>query len=558
MQDTINVKKFGAAGDGAQDDTSAIRQATRALQHQSTLYFPSGTYRIQTPGNAVEVERLSGISVIFEPDAILLMDNLDANQLGTGHAFYFKGPASNLILEGVSIKWKTRSSARSKGDGIRIDGPYSSAGPSEDQTFKNIEIKNCDIENSPQTGMVLMGCSDIHIENIDLLATHADGIHLNACRHYTIDSINGQDLGDDNVALVTYYNASSGNRSLQKNQHGPYTQPSLGEWSNYQGAISNLESASDIGANGIRIAGAFQVIINNVKAQGRKAGIIVDAGKQGGSFGWEYQASRKISIANIMATQCHVGIHIMSYNIRLSDDIFWNFDVSISNVIIKDCIHDNILIEKCGGVSLSNVTSEGQRVRMIQLSKLTVANLQNRGGSVIVHGVGKPKDNGGTPQEDKLALDGILVYGGNLQIENISHAMCGYLHAYDSPNNAGVVLANIRNMQIDSVLSKNAKRMGIQIINCQQLSIASVFIESASSRYTSIEIGGGSATSKSEDISVISGVYKNDGGKPDIILQSGEFAPQNISIHLAYNTLKKNKSWKHYLLNPYQAKYLTN
>lgn len=553
MQHTIDVKKFGAVGNGEADDAPAIRKATQALREGSTLYFPSGNYRIQSPGNAVETEGLSGVSVIFEPDAVLLMDNLDKDQLGAGHAFYFKGPARDLLLEGISVRWKIRPRARSHGDGIRIDGPFSSRGPSDERTFANITIKDCDIENSPQTGMVLMGCSDIRIENIHLVATYADGVHLNACRRFSIDNVSGQNLGDDNIALVTYYRPSSDNQSLLKNQFGPYTQSSLGEWSNYQGSISNLESMSRLGANGVRVAGALQVSISNIRAKGRKAGIILDGGRKGKTFGWEYQASRQISVTNVTAEQCHVGVHIMSFNVGPSDDIFWNFDVTISNLSVSDCIHDNVLVERCGGVTLANVTGKGRRMRLIQLSSINVSNLRNEGGSVVVHGTGRKADS----TTSRISLDGILVYGGNLQIENAENVACGYLHTYDSPQKIGVVLSNVRNAQIDAVLSRNAQRKGLLIANCQQLSIASVFIESGQRRYTSIEIGGGNATSRSEDVSVISGVYKNDEGKADIVLQSGQYAPQNISIHLAYNTLRKNKPWKHYLLNPYQAKYLT-
>ena len=46
-----NVKDFGAIGDGIADDTAAIQAALNALKDTtnnpwSTLYFPTGTYRI--------------------------------------------------------------------------------------------------------------------------------------------------------------------------------------------------------------------------------------------------------------------------------------------------------------------------------------------------------------------------------------------------------------------------------------------------------------------------------------------------------------------------------
>jgi polygalacturonase len=40
----VNVKDFGAIGDGVTDDTAAIRAAADAVAPGGTIYFPSGTY----------------------------------------------------------------------------------------------------------------------------------------------------------------------------------------------------------------------------------------------------------------------------------------------------------------------------------------------------------------------------------------------------------------------------------------------------------------------------------------------------------------------------------
>ena len=43
---TLNVKKFGAKGDGVSDDTHFIQAAIMACPENSRVYFPAGTYRI--------------------------------------------------------------------------------------------------------------------------------------------------------------------------------------------------------------------------------------------------------------------------------------------------------------------------------------------------------------------------------------------------------------------------------------------------------------------------------------------------------------------------------
>lgn len=52
---TINVKDYGAVGDGITDDSAAIKAAQAALTSGQRLYFPEGSYRFaqQNPaGNA--------------------------------------------------------------------------------------------------------------------------------------------------------------------------------------------------------------------------------------------------------------------------------------------------------------------------------------------------------------------------------------------------------------------------------------------------------------------------------------------------------------------------
>src|SRR3954465_5420965 len=53
----INVKDFGAHGDGVHDDYSAIMSAINSANSLRVIYFPAGNYLIQTtlslPGNVV-------------------------------------------------------------------------------------------------------------------------------------------------------------------------------------------------------------------------------------------------------------------------------------------------------------------------------------------------------------------------------------------------------------------------------------------------------------------------------------------------------------------------
>ncbi|PWM81885.1 MAG: hypothetical protein DBX90_06735, partial [Lentisphaerae bacterium] len=152
----LDVKTFGAAGDGVADDSAALRKAAERLKADGggTLDFPAGTYRIGTRRGGPVFDGVSNVRINFAPGAVLLMDNLEADGNGGGHGLTFRAPAENIELYNVSIVWKNRPRRRSMGDGLRFEGF-----PQEGKTLRSIRLENCRVEASAQTGAVLMGCS---------------------------------------------------------------------------------------------------------------------------------------------------------------------------------------------------------------------------------------------------------------------------------------------------------------------------------------------------------------------------------------------------------------
>lgn len=58
----LNVKDYGALGDGATNDTAAINLAIAAMTNYSTLYFPAGKYLI-TAGSLTNLTNLNNITI---------------------------------------------------------------------------------------------------------------------------------------------------------------------------------------------------------------------------------------------------------------------------------------------------------------------------------------------------------------------------------------------------------------------------------------------------------------------------------------------------------------
>ena len=97
----VNVKKFGAVGNGVHDDTSAIQSAVNSISGKSILYFPAGTYYITSPIT------MTGTSVIMGSGrmktTILTADNT---------AFEFRN-CNGIDIHSMSIKCNTQGSAGS-------------------------------------------------------------------------------------------------------------------------------------------------------------------------------------------------------------------------------------------------------------------------------------------------------------------------------------------------------------------------------------------------------------------------------------------------------------
>ncbi|MGZ4961598.1 MAG: glycosyl hydrolase family 28-related protein, partial [Limisphaerales bacterium] len=180
----FDVRDFGAVGDGLVDDQPAINKAVAAVAQNKggILFFPHGTYRCARQKgmqNGIEFAGISNVTILFDAGAVLLMDNLNP-QSGAGdfgHGVVFRGPCHDITLTNVAVKWAQKPSGRSMGDGFRFEGF-----PDETRCIANVRLVQCSAELSPQAGAVLMGCSDIEVENFHVTRTYADGLHFNACR----------------------------------------------------------------------------------------------------------------------------------------------------------------------------------------------------------------------------------------------------------------------------------------------------------------------------------------------------------------------------------------
>lgn len=370
----VNVRDFGAAGDGSTDDSAAIISASAALRPGQTLHFPSGSYRFgerRPPGRAaVVISGLSDVAVDFADGAELVMDNLDAG-LGTSHGILVRGRAAGVTLRNVRIRWRTRPEQRSFGDGIRIVGfPGDTAPPSgwtgSDGPVSDVRILDCEVRSSPQAGVILMGVSDIRVGGLVVRDTLADGLHFNACRRGRVTGHRAYDTGDDGLALVTYYSETFAFNTVNQT----FSFPALTDWSDADFEISDVEVLGGR-ANGVRIAGANGVRLRGLTVRGKQdAGVIADSAAPGVDDRWSYMASRNVRIDRVHVEDCDMGLHLLARPGDGADRRFTRFGLTASGLTIRDC--------RTWGVRGESLTA--QRATGLQVDTCTVTATSTVGG----------------------------------------------------------------------------------------------------------------------------------------------------------------------------------
>ena len=84
----VNVKDFGAMGDGIADDTDAVQSAIDSVKNGGTIYFPNGTYLfkkvifdVSNSGIAHSIEVYSNQRLIFDKGTVLKRGNASVTHI---------------------------------------------------------------------------------------------------------------------------------------------------------------------------------------------------------------------------------------------------------------------------------------------------------------------------------------------------------------------------------------------------------------------------------------------------------------------------------------------
>lgn len=185
---TVNVRDYGAVGDGATDDRAAINSAIAALVSHGTLYFPAGKYRIT--GGVTAFASLSYITVTG--DGAEIYNDSGASGANT---LVFDTTCSHIDVR--NLAFTGTASVRGNGIHIRMGASYS--------TIENCYFQGCSdfgVLVSYGNGGWVSGCK---IVNCISVSTLGDGFHIGSAKDTLIANCSSISTGDDGLGIIADY-----------------------------------------------------------------------------------------------------------------------------------------------------------------------------------------------------------------------------------------------------------------------------------------------------------------------------------------------------------------
>jgi len=173
----VDVKAFGAKGDGQTDDRPPIQAAIDSIrQTGGTVFIPAGTYRLSlNPEEQLGIKVYSNMQIIGAGRGNTILKWLD-NVTTTSQHYLLA--AHNGFVENVTIADFEIDGNKSKrgyetfqirGEGIEIDG-------------KNIHIRNMYIHDVLGEGIDCDACDGFFVSHVIVENTGGNGIHCSDAR----------------------------------------------------------------------------------------------------------------------------------------------------------------------------------------------------------------------------------------------------------------------------------------------------------------------------------------------------------------------------------------
>jgi len=265
---TLNVKDFGATGDGQTNDTLAVNEAIARCSREGggTIHFPAGKYMVAS------VHLMSNTRLLLNDAAIIegLQEGYDPpepNPTNEKYQDFGHSHFHNAVMWGENIENLAVIGGQVNGGGVATGNPKPGGG---DKVFaikmgKNLLFKNVTHVTGGHFVYLLNDCENVTIDH-DLIKKSRDAIDLMGCRNVAVTGCHYTGCGDDTLGIKSDY--ALGRRIKSQNIYA---------WDNY------FESGCNALQFGSETAGDFQHIrIWNIKiGRAMKAGIGITCNDSG-------------------------------------------------------------------------------------------------------------------------------------------------------------------------------------------------------------------------------------------------------------------------------------
>ena len=208
----INVRDYGAVGDGVTNDMPAVIDAVMAEKPTSNpldwvprfdpavggvLYFPPGTYSL-----SLMMLWFNGLHVVGAGAGTTTLLFRQASHAGgdrdAAPKLWFTDPRFDRRIHDVSIRDLTiRTDLRLTGDDPRGSGDTVLTFYAVDR----LRVSGVEVADSPSFGISVWDCTEVVVDHCYVHDTHIDGIHLASVTHGVVHGCRVDHTGDDAIAV---------------------------------------------------------------------------------------------------------------------------------------------------------------------------------------------------------------------------------------------------------------------------------------------------------------------------------------------------------------------
>jgi polygalacturonase len=354
----FNVRDFGAAGDGATNDTRAIQAAIDACADQGCVVlsngiFMSGNIRLKS-NMTLWIDATATLRAI-QDNALFPATDPPTNNVSVhdelGESFIYSEGADNLLITGggtVDGNGECAIWDKSHDESKRPVPIYVTQGT-------NITITNLDIIRGAMWNLVPLECDSVVIDGININSTYGmnkDGIDPCDCHHVSITNCaltveddalcpkSGHARGVEDVSYrnITVNRTVCGMIKLGTKSYGHFRNLIFEDLA-LTGARTDKDPNVAINLSTVDGADIYDVTVRRVKIRSAATGVFILHGAGGRALipsgdSFKRGSVEKILIEDIEARETFDSFGNFVNGTRLNDTTYWVKDVTIKNVKI--------------------------------------------------------------------------------------------------------------------------------------------------------------------------------------------------------------------------------